>query len=58
MMAGDWVLYYPDDTDADVFHQVKILFWVDARHSAMVRHASEREEEVAAYKLAVGMACL
>lgn len=58
MKAGDWVLYYPNDLDADTFQQVKILYWVDARHSVMVRFASGREEEVAAYKLATSFAML
>lgn len=52
--AGQWVLYYPDDTCADTFGQVRIVAWVDARHGAVVRHPSGREEEVPAYKLSPG----
>lgn len=58
MDAGDWVLYYPNDLDADDYRQVKILYWVDTRHSAVVRFPSGREEEVAAYKLATWFASL
>lgn len=58
MFAGDWVLYYPNDLDADDYRQVLILYWVDARHSAMVRFPGGREEEVATYKLATSFATL
>lgn len=59
MDAGNWVLYYPNDLDADDFRQVRIVFWVDAaRHSAMVRFPDGTEQEVAAYKLSPGFVCL
>lgn len=57
MDAGDWVLYYPNDLDADMFHQVRILYWVDA-HGAVIRYPDGREDEVAAYKLAMSFATL
>lgn len=58
MRVGQWVLYYPDDSDMGRHYQVKIMCWVDRRHAVHVRYPSGHETEVPAYKVRADLACV